>query len=63
MTGTELLMTIEVDVGPPQDIGEAGSARRRCIPITGGTVKGAHNGVVIGSGAVRRSPPGGLFLV
>ena len=33
------------------DLGAAGTTRRRMVPITGGTVSGAHSGVIMPGGA------------
>ncbi len=61
---TNPLMTIEVKVDPPQEVGAVGGVRRRCIPIVGGTVSGKHNGVVLGGGADWQTiaPDGSLDL-
>jgi len=41
------MMRIDLTVGPPLEIGKD----RRCIPITGGVVIGAYNGIVLPGGA------------
>lgn len=48
----EHLATVVVQVDPPQEVGETPQGRRRVIPITGGTVRGARlNGRVLPGGA------------
>jgi hypothetical protein len=44
-------LTLEVQVDPVIDLGAFGTARRRMVPITGGTVCGAHSGTVLPGGA------------
>lgn len=50
MTGTPF-MQINLTVAAPVDIGVVDGQSRRCIPITGGTVTGAHHGHVLSGGA------------
>lgn len=55
-TGTEepslaRVMTIDVEVGDPIDVGETGKGHRLVIPITGGSVSGKVSGTVLDAGA------------
>jgi hypothetical protein len=45
------VMQVDLTVGPPIQIGIVGSQHRRCIPIIGGVVSGAYEGVVLSGGA------------
>ena len=40
----ELVMTLQVELAPPLEIGDIGTGIRRVIPITGGTFEGARFG-------------------
>lgn len=42
---------LAVDVGVPQSVGRDAAGERRCVPITGGTVTGKLNGIVLAGGA------------
>jgi hypothetical protein len=57
--------SIRVEVAPPVEQGEIDGARRRFIPITGGTVSGPRlNGVVLpGGGDWQGIHPGGLAAI
>lgn len=58
------LYTFDVEVGRVIDFGTLDGRHRRCIPILGGTVSGAHHGVVREGGADWQSvgPDGSLDL-
>ncbi|KAL4860927.1 hypothetical protein BDV12DRAFT_180946 [Aspergillus spectabilis] len=46
------LFTLRCAVDPPLEIGKGPYGRRRCVPITGGTVRGKYlNGEVVPGGA------------
>lgn len=46
------LFDLEVEVAAPQSVGRAETGERRCVPITGGRVRGGKlNGVVLPGGA------------
>ena len=45
------MLELKVEVGKPLDFGEVAGQRRRCVPITGGTVSGEHTGTIIPGGA------------
>jgi hypothetical protein len=45
------LLTIEVQVGAPIEIGDVGAGKRRCVPLTGGRFFGAIEGEVVAGGA------------
>lgn len=45
------LFELEVEVAAPQSAGKADAGERRCVPITGGRVKGRLNGKVLSGGA------------
>lgn len=47
----ERVLTLDVDVSAPIEIGDTGDGRRRIIPITGGTVSGRVDGRVLDAGA------------
>ena len=48
----QYLFSIRCAVDPPVEIGNGPYGRRRCVPITGGTVRGKHlNGEVLPIGA------------
>jgi hypothetical protein len=50
--GLEFLAIFTVELGPPQELGETGLARRRIIPISGGRFAGpGFNGRVLPGGA------------
>lgn len=42
---------VEVELGPVIDLGDTAHGRRRVIPIVGGRVSGAVNGVILPAGA------------
>ena len=44
-------LKFDVEVGAIVDLGQAGTTRRRTVPITGGVVSGAHNGIILPGGA------------
>jgi len=44
-------LKLDVEVGAIVDLGQGGGTRRRLVPITGGTVSGTHNGVILPGGA------------
>lgn len=44
-------LTFDVTVEAIIDLGPSSGARRRMVPITGGTVAGAHNGIILPGGA------------
>lgn len=50
-TETTPFLTLEVTVGTPTTLGDAGQGVRRMIPITGGTFSGEIRGKVLGGGA------------
>jgi hypothetical protein len=41
------LLKLAVEVSDPVDLGVCGGVGRRMIPITGGSVSGAHNGTIL----------------
>jgi hypothetical protein len=45
------VFSLAVDVGVPQSIGRDAAGERRCVPITGGTVRGRIGGVILSGGA------------
>ncbi len=45
------MLELEVEVGKPVDFGQVAGQCRRFIPITGGTVRGEHQGTIIPGGA------------
>ncbi len=45
------LFELEVEVAAPQSAGKGDTGERRCVPITGGRVKGRLNGKVLSGGA------------
>ncbi|KAF3407509.1 UPF0311 protein [Talaromyces pinophilus] len=48
----QYLFSVQCAVDPPVEIGNGPYGRRRCVPITGGTVRGKHlNGEVLPVGA------------
>lgn len=48
----QYLFSVQCAVDPPLEIGNGPYGRRRCVPITGGTVRGKHlNGEVLPVGA------------
>lgn len=48
----QYLFSVQCAVDPPVEIGDGPYGRRRCVPITGGTVRGKHlNGEVLPVGA------------
>jgi hypothetical protein len=51
LTGAEPFLLLEVEVGPPSQMGHIGAGARRLIPITGGRVSGALQGQIIAGGA------------
>lgn len=50
MTEPEPFLVFDVAVDPPITFGDSGEGVRRVIPITGGTVSGAHTGRVLAMG-------------
>jgi hypothetical protein len=46
----DAIMQIDLTVGLPIHIGKVGGQNRRCIPIIGGVVTGAYEGVVLSGG-------------
>ena len=48
---TAPLFTLDVDLGPMQDIGEGPNGYRRIIPITGGRFEGRISGDILPGGA------------
>lgn len=57
-------LELHVQVDPVIDLGTSGTARRRLVPITGGTVSGAHSGTILPGGADWQEvfPDGGLDI-
>ena len=47
---TRPFLILDVEVGAPINIGPAGAANRRYVPITGGKVSGAIEGVILPGG-------------
>lgn len=47
----EHVLTLDVEIAEPIEIGETGDGQRRIIPITGGTVDGRIDGEIIDAGA------------
>lgn len=45
------LFELDVEVAAPQSVGRSEAGERRCVPITGGRVKGCLNGKVLPGGA------------
>lgn len=45
------VLTLDVDVESPIEVGETGEGRRRIIPIVGGSVSGRIEGQVLNAGA------------
>ena len=43
--------TLEVELGPPLDLGHGRTGRRRVVPVVGGTVTGKVTGTILGVGA------------
>jgi hypothetical protein len=41
------MFRFEVEVAAPLELGDTGFGRRRCVPITGGTFTGDHEGVIL----------------
>src|SRR5579872_6691119 len=57
-------LELHVQVDPVIDLGTSGTARRRLVPITGGTISGAHSGTILPGGADWQEvlPDGGLDI-
>jgi hypothetical protein len=51
ITAAEPFLLLEVEVGPPSQMGHIGAGTRRFIPIIGGRVSGAIRGEIIPGGA------------
>ena len=51
VTAEQPFLILDVDVGPPVDVGATGGGVRRCIPLIGGRVSGAIKGEIIPGGA------------
>lgn len=47
----EHVLTLDVEIADPIEIGETGNGQRRIIPITGGTVDGRIEGEILDAGA------------
>lgn len=45
------LFELDVEVAAPQSVGAGPAGERRCVPITGGRVRGRLNGIVLAGGA------------
>ncbi len=45
------MLELQVEVGKPVDFGQVAGQRRRFVPITGGTVSGEYEGMIIPGGA------------
>jgi hypothetical protein len=50
ITSSEPFLVLDVEVGPPCELGAIGAGARRFIPITGGRVSGRFDGQIIPGG-------------